>query len=281
MTVPAVPDAEPVEPDRALQRRQSREQHHLDEREIGGKQAGNPPDAREELPRRARLQVAAMNPEPDDHRRIRKHDRVHDSRRCVAPQRRRPPPDRRRTPERNDLIHTFHATNRRLESAEERLRSNFPLVSSQSTEDPRNERRTYPPRRCGDPDGASRINGPSGTSGDGVPTSARGDAVQRRARRGGTLRGRDSHVGYESLAQRSRTRRRPRLRQGYAVEYAPARWHEGSTLCRGVTPASGSHWPRYVRPAGPYRTRLGQFALCRRRYTRSVADEDDGGEAAS
>ena len=135
-------------------------------------------------PRRARLQVAAMNPEPDDHRRIRKHDRVHDSRRCVAPQRRRPPPDRRRTPERNDLIHTFHATNRRLESAEERLRSTFPLVSSQSTEDPRNERRTYPPRRCGDPDGASRIDGPSGTSGDGVPTSARGDAVQRRARRG-------------------------------------------------------------------------------------------------
>lgn len=67
MTVPAVPDAESVKPDGALQRRQSREQHHLDERKVGGKQAGNPPDAREELPRRARPQVAAMDPEPDDH----------------------------------------------------------------------------------------------------------------------------------------------------------------------------------------------------------------------
>ena len=49
-----------------------------------------------------------------------------------------------------------------------------------------------------------------------------------------TLRGRDSYCGYESLAQRSRVRRRPRLRQGCAAKYPRSKvGNEGTTLVPG------------------------------------------------
>ena len=47
-----------------------------------------------------------------------------------------------------------------------------------------------------------------------------------------TLRGRDSHVGYESLAQRFASPPQTRLRQGYAVGYTPARWHRSTLVPR-------------------------------------------------
>jgi len=89
-------------------------------------------------------------------------------------------------------------------------------------------------------------------------------------------------VGYESLAQRSRARRRPRLRQGCAAKYPPSkvarRHHLGAARYVGTGLACAT-----VGVAGAAgQDTIGSIpALCCRRYTSSVAGGNDGGEAAS
>jgi len=51
-------------------------------------------------------------------------------------------------------------------------------------------------------------------------------------------------VGYESLAQRSRARRGPRLRQGVPPSIPPRWATKVPPWCRGVLRAPGSHGPR-------------------------------------
>jgi len=50
VAVPAVPDRQAVEADRALESRQAGQEEDLNEREVGGEQAGQPGQARQPLP---------------------------------------------------------------------------------------------------------------------------------------------------------------------------------------------------------------------------------------
>jgi hypothetical protein len=90
VAVPAVPDGQPVEADERLEPGQSREQEDLEEREVGGEQARDPRDARQDVPGAVQVgDVAAVVPEPDDHGGVAEHDRPDERERRGPPQRSR------------------------------------------------------------------------------------------------------------------------------------------------------------------------------------------------
>jgi hypothetical protein len=81
MPVPPVPDGEPVEADHPLDHGDPREQQHLDQRQVGAEQAGEPSEAREQVPRPGEVvEVAAVRPEPDDDAGVGEHDEPYDGR---------------------------------------------------------------------------------------------------------------------------------------------------------------------------------------------------------
>ena len=66
-------------------------------------------------------------------------------------------------------------------------------------------------------------------------------------------------MGYESLAQRSRARRRPRLRQGCAAKYPLQGGHEGSTLVPRGTSSTGLAWATVGAAGGAVQDTIGSI----------------------
>ena len=71
LAVAPVPHRQPVEADEPLEPRQPGEQQHLDEREVGAEEPGDPAQAGGEIaPRVDGRDAAAAEPQPDDHGRV-------------------------------------------------------------------------------------------------------------------------------------------------------------------------------------------------------------------
>jgi hypothetical protein len=81
VAVPAVPDGEAVEADEPLEPADPREQHDLEQGRVRSEEAGEPPDAGEQLTGAVHVRdVATVHPQPDDQGGVAAADRPEGSR---------------------------------------------------------------------------------------------------------------------------------------------------------------------------------------------------------
>ena len=75
VAVPAVPYGQTVEADGTLDERDAREQQHLQECRVRTQEPGEPCHARQQLARAVDVcAISAVSPEPDDQKRIARHE---------------------------------------------------------------------------------------------------------------------------------------------------------------------------------------------------------------